>query len=401
MSLLILCEASGSDTLRAAPPGVAALLDHLSAVADGAQPPEPSGHFEPFLEELESLQAIFGDNITHSCCAVDSALPYHEITLKVSLEHLCAKKGRSSSVFGAVKALTLHIIVHTASPYPQHPPLIFLYPSTAASAAARAAVSALQRELREKAQELLGEGMVFQLHSHLQERVDSAEDIGVTSNGAVQENVRRVCAYLSGDAASFQITAAALTPEVPIPAGTTASVKTVPKSVQDGDAGSVASTQLSKYSGATTSNTAATAGRNNSRKGERRGPSLQSFWSPLPASAPVPAKTIASPQAAAMAEARRRLPAFEKRSEVLELLASNRAVVVTGETGCGKTTQVPQYLYEQDCTRKILICQPRRLAAVGVATRVAEEVGCALGEQVRGRNNIFIGFDTWSRMLGT
>jgi hypothetical protein len=86
-----------------------------------------------------------------------------------------------------------------------------------------------------------------------------------------------------------------------------------------------------------------------------------------------------------MTEARRRLPAFEKRSEVLQLLASNRAVVVTGETGCGKTTQVPQYLYEQDCTRKILICQPRRLAAVGVATRVAEEVGCALGEQVRVR----------------
>jgi putative protein kinase ArgK-like GTPase of G3E family len=84
-----------------------------------------------------------------------------------------------------------------------------------------------------------------------------------------------------------------------------------------------------------------------------------------------------------MAETRRKLPAFEKRTEVLQLMSSNRAVVVTGETGCGKTTQVPQYLYEQDCTRKILICQPRRLAAVGVATRVAEEVGCALGEQVR------------------
>ncbi|KAJ1424831.1 P-loop containing nucleoside triphosphate hydrolase protein [Ochromonadaceae sp. CCMP2298] len=83
-----------------------------------------------------------------------------------------------------------------------------------------------------------------------------------------------------------------------------------------------------------------------------------------------------------MLAARRKLPAWAKRGEVLSLLQAHRAIVVTGETGCGKTTQVPQFIFEDNPHGKIVICQPRRLAAVGVATRVAEEVGCELGGQV-------------------
>lgn len=61
--------------------------------------------------------------------------------------------------------------------------------------------------------------------------------------------------------------------------------------------------------------------------------------------------------------------------------------MVIGETGSGKTTQMTQYLAECGYTSKgkIGCTQPRRVAAMSVAKRVAEEVGCRLGEEVRQR----------------
>ena len=62
-----------------------------------------------------------------------------------------------------------------------------------------------------------------------------------------------------------------------------------------------------------------------------------------------------------------------------------QVLVVIGETGSGKTTQLTQYLAEAGYTSKgkIGCTQPRRVAAMSVAKRVAEEVGCRLGEEVR------------------
>lgn len=71
---------------------------------------------------------------------------------------------------------------------------------------------------------------------------------------------------------------------------------------------------------------------------------------------------------------RKALPAWRQRNEFLAAIAQQECVIVTGETGCGKTTQIPQYLHEKYPDAKILVCQPRRLAATGVAQRVAEEV---------------------------
>ena len=86
---------------------------------------------------------------------------------------------------------------------------------------------------------------------------------------------------------------------------------------------------------------------------------------------------------------RKSLPAFKQRQAFLDVVAANQVVVVVGETGSGKTTQLPQYLYEagyhqgpSGAVLKIGCTQPRRVAATSVARRVAEEMGCSLGREV-------------------
>ncbi|KAJ1643873.1 DEAH-box ATP-dependent RNA helicase prp22 [Coemansia erecta] len=83
-------------------------------------------------------------------------------------------------------------------------------------------------------------------------------------------------------------------------------------------------------------------------------------------------------------EQRRSLPVYDLRDLFLEAIRKNQFLVVVGETGSGKTTQLTQYLYEDGFARngRIGCTQPRRVAATSVAKRVAEEVGCRLGAEV-------------------
>ncbi|MCE8043143.1 ATP-dependent RNA helicase HrpA [Halomonas daqingensis] len=78
------------------------------------------------------------------------------------------------------------------------------------------------------------------------------------------------------------------------------------------------------------------------------------------------------------------LPVAERRDEILAALREHQVVVVAGETGSGKTTQLPKLCLELGLGRRGLIghTQPRRLAARSVATRLAEELQVPLGEQV-------------------
>ncbi|CAD7946283.1 unnamed protein product [Amoebophrya sp. A120] len=83
-------------------------------------------------------------------------------------------------------------------------------------------------------------------------------------------------------------------------------------------------------------------------------------------------------------EQRMGLPIFKLRGPLLEAIINNQVLVVIGETGSGKTTQITQYLAEAGFTSRGMIgcTQPRRVAAMSVAKRVAEEFGCRLGQEV-------------------
>ena len=81
---------------------------------------------------------------------------------------------------------------------------------------------------------------------------------------------------------------------------------------------------------------------------------------------------------------RQYLPAFAVRQQLLTIIRENAVVIIVGETGSGKTTQLTQYLHEDGYSRNGMIgcTQPRRVAAMSVAKRVADEMGTPLGDQV-------------------
>ncbi|GEA07859.1 ATP-dependent helicase [Alteromonas sp. KUL42] len=78
------------------------------------------------------------------------------------------------------------------------------------------------------------------------------------------------------------------------------------------------------------------------------------------------------------------LPVSDKKDDIKEAIANNQVVIVAGETGSGKTTQLPKICLElgRGVNGMIAHTQPRRLAARSVATRIAEELNTPLGEKV-------------------
>ncbi|CAJ0960609.1 unnamed protein product, partial [Mesorhabditis belari] len=85
------------------------------------------------------------------------------------------------------------------------------------------------------------------------------------------------------------------------------------------------------------------------------------------------------------------LPVMKYRTDILDAITNNNVTIVTGGTGCGKTTQVPQFLLEESTYMRkpirIICTQPRRLPAIAVAERVAaernERVGDTVGYHIR------------------
>ncbi|XP_072979819.1 pre-mRNA-splicing factor ATP-dependent RNA helicase DEAH1-like [Typha angustifolia] len=96
-------------------------------------------------------------------------------------------------------------------------------------------------------------------------------------------------------------------------------------------------------------------------------------------------ETRAEPMLSKLRKDRRALPIYRYREEFLRAVADYQVLVIVGETGCGKTSQIPQFLYKAGYTnhgKKIGCTQPRRVAAMSVATRVSNEMGVKLGNEV-------------------
>ncbi|TQE09997.1 hypothetical protein C1H46_004419 [Malus baccata] len=85
-----------------------------------------------------------------------------------------------------------------------------------------------------------------------------------------------------------------------------------------------------------------------------------------------------------ISQQRQFLPIYSVRDDLLQVIRENQVIVVVGETGSGKTTQLTQYLHEEGYTvNGIVGCtQPRRVAAMSVAKRVSEEMETELGDKV-------------------
>ena len=76
------------------------------------------------------------------------------------------------------------------------------------------------------------------------------------------------------------------------------------------------------------------------------------------------------------------LPILRHKQTILNMIKSNQVSIVQAETGSGKSTQIPQYLLEAFPKSKIIVSQPRRMAAIAVARRVASELNTELGNTV-------------------
>lgn len=84
---------------------------------------------------------------------------------------------------------------------------------------------------------------------------------------------------------------------------------------------------------------------------------------------------------------RQALPIFQKKDAIIDLIEKNQFVVISGPTGCGKTTQVSQYILDTEIVKgrgsscRIVCTQPRRISAVSVAHRIADERCDTVGEE--------------------
>ncbi|KAJ3021902.1 ATP-dependent RNA helicase dhx29 [Thoreauomyces humboldtii] len=92
---------------------------------------------------------------------------------------------------------------------------------------------------------------------------------------------------------------------------------------------------------------------------------------------------------------RMNLPVYAMRTDIMEIVRQHRVIVVSGETGSGKSTQIPQFIIEDAIEKghsacRVVCTQPRRISATSIASRVSEELGDVAGKV--GSDNSWVGY---------
>lgn len=105
-------------------------------------------------------------------------------------------------------------------------------------------------------------------------------------------------------------------------------------------------------------------------------------------------RRVATPAYQKMRVQRDRLPIASFRQQILDTISENQVMVLSGETGCGKSTQLPAYILEDQLRQgkpcKIYVTEPRRISAISLAQRVSAELGDAPGQM--GTNASLVGY---------
>jgi len=334
-----------------------------SAIAEGAP---ADTWLEVVQDEAEMLASIFGDTrevkvvVEGDCVTVSVELFLNDAISSSPRRHFLSEMGAEPA--------TLDMVVTSGMSYPEKPPLLLLKYSAARKANV---LMALNLAMWRKGAELSGDSLLYQIVLWLEKE----------RGGAVEEVL---CSPHCAPGAPFGIQTAL----VRIASGVPHVLPPRPPVSKD---------SISECGTTTDEQSVSSVSSKRHGKGGQKHP----FWSrdsrdqepllfgldaavSLAQKQPDPGARTgrAREEWSNMLVGRKTLPAWGAREKFLTTILQNRGVVVTGETGCGKTTQIPQFLLEAQPRCKVLVCQPRRLAAVGVATRVASEMACKPGETV-------------------
>ena len=91
------------------------------------------------------------------------------------------------------------------------------------------------------------------------------------------------------------------------------------------------------------------------------------------------ASKVSSPAYTRMLQSRMNLPIWHFKQQLLDAIENHQAIIVCGETGCGKSTQVPAFILESELSRgrdcRVYCTEPRRISAISLARRVSQELG--------------------------
>ena len=312
-------------------------------------------------DEVDMLSSIFGD--TRSV-QITIEKDYCIVSVPLRLEQAIKNAPRKHFLIGQeMEPATLEMMVTNGMDYPTRPPVLLLRYAAARNAKV---LLTLNLALWGKGAELAGDSLLYQIVLWLEaERGGVVDDVLCSQTCAPGTPIG-----ISG--ALTRLSNGNLTLPPPPPE--------FKNSFDDNTTNEEKSASSGKSNGKT--------GKHPfwSQNSHARGPLLLSHEEAIKRAkiAPTPGSLTGQARESwlSMLQKRKKLPAWAARESFLATIAQHRGMVVTGETGCGKTTQIPQFLLEADSKCKILVCQPRRLAATGVATRVATEVACSIGETV-------------------